>query len=273
MTSGKNTRRTPTAIRQCKMESMKKLSSLLPVGMACAMAATLIGQASERDARADAVVEAYLKAAGGAEAITAVKDTTMVTTGHIEGPQGRVEVRSTIYSKGRVKQRVEQKAGIMEITIGFNGVSGWLKQGSVVLDAPAAVVDYVKAAMAREELSERYKEEGMKLEYLSGSEIEGRKVDRVRFTDRDGNPTVVSYDSESRLQVQTEFSGPSMMGGGATQYLTRVADFREVFGLRVPFHIVEYADGRKISESRVLEVKINSGLSDSLFEKPHPSGD
>lgn len=252
---------------------MKKLSFILPVALACAVAATLIGQASERDARADAVVEAYLKAAGGAEAIAAVKDTTVVTTGHVEGPQGRVEVKSTIYSKGRAKQRVEQKAGIMEITIGFNGASGWLKQGSVVLDAPAAVVDYVKAAMAREELSERYKEEGMKLEHLSAGEVEGKKVDRVRFTDRDGNSTVVSYDAESRLQVQTEFSGPSMMGGGVTQYLTRLADFREVSGLRVPFHIVEYADGRKISESQVLEVKFNSGLSDSLFEKPHPSGD
>ncbi|MGI8785416.1 MAG: hypothetical protein ACR2L2_17420 [Acidobacteriota bacterium] len=252
---------------------MKKVSFLLSVGMVCAMAATLIGQAAERDARADAVVEAYLKAAGGADAIAGVKDTTIVTIGHVEGPQGRVEVKSTIYSKGQLKQRVEQKAGIMEITIGFNGANGWLKQGSVVLDAPAAVVDYVKAALAREELSERYKEEGMKLEYLPGSEVEGKKVDRVRFTDRDGNSTVASYDSESHLHVQTEFSGPSMMGGGMTQYLTMVADFREVAGLRFPFRIVEYADGRKISESQVVEVKINSGLSDSLFEKPHPSGD
>ncbi len=56
-----------------------------------------------------------------------------------------------------------------------------------------------------------------------------------------------------------------MMGGEKAVLSSEFGDFRKTGGIMLPFTIVNYADGSKISETRITTYTVNPDMADSVF--------
>jgi hypothetical protein len=45
------------------------------------------------------------------------------------------------------------------------------------------------------------------------------------------------------------------------------SDFQEVSGVKLPFHKITHADGKKYAETKILELSINVPVDENLFIK------
>jgi hypothetical protein len=82
-------------------------------------------------------------------------------------------------------------------------------------------------------------------------------------TDRAGNEMKVFVNAESYRIVKSFATFD--MGGQTTSLSAEFSDFRLVDGILFPFRIVNYAGGRKISETIITRYVVNPPTDDSLF--------
>jgi len=84
-------------------------------------------------------------------------------------------------------------------------------------------------------------------------------------TFEDGEKITVYINAKTYLPYKsiTTSIGPT---GGEVEEETIMADYREVEGMMVPFSLMIYQDGQEFITMTVSEVKVNTGLEDSLFQ-------
>ncbi len=99
--------------------------------------------------------------------------------------------------------------------------------------------------------------------YLRKDSFRGRPVDVLKLTDKAGNEMEAVVDSENYHIVKTDslFS----MGREKALLSAEFEDFRKVDGVLLPFAIINYADGFKISETRIIKYTINPDIRDTVF--------
>ena len=93
--------------------------------------------------------------------------------------------------------------------------------------------------------------------------LNGADVIVLQCTDRAGNEMLVFVNAESYRIVKS--LDVFDMGGQTTSLSAEFSDFRVVGGVLFPFRIVNYAGGRKISETIITRYAVNPPLNDSLF--------
>ncbi len=86
----------------------------------------------------------------------------------------------------------------------------------------------------------------------------------LRCTDRAGNTMDVFVNEVTYRIVKT--LGSFSMGEGSTSLSAEFSDFRFFEGVLVPFRIVNYAGGTRISETIIDNYLFNARISDSLFD-------
>jgi hypothetical protein len=86
----------------------------------------------------------------------------------------------------------------------------------------------------------------------------------LRCTDRAGNNIDVFVNEVTYRIVKT--LGSFSMGEGSTSLSAEFSDFRFFDGVLVPFRIVNYAGGTRISETIIDDYLFNARISDSLFD-------
>ncbi len=99
--------------------------------------------------------------------------------------------------------------------------------------------------------------------YVKKDRLRERTVDVLGLIDRSGNEMDIAVDSETHFIVKT--SGSFMMGGEKAVLSSEFRDFRKVGGIELPFTLVNYADGFKISETRITKYTVNPDIGDSVF--------
>ena len=93
--------------------------------------------------------------------------------------------------------------------------------------------------------------------------LRGRSVDVLKLTDRSGNEVDIAVDNATHYIVKT--SGYFVMGGEKAVLSSELSDFRKAGGVVFPFTIVNYADGFKISVTRIIKYTINPDIGDLVF--------
>lgn len=88
----------------------------------------------------------------------------------------------------------------------------------------------------------------------------------LRCTDRAGNSMDVFVNEATYRIVKT--LGSFSMGEGSTNLSAEFSDFRFFEGVLVPFRIVNYAGGTRISETIIDGYLFNALISDEMFD-PH----
>jgi len=98
---------------------------------------------------------------------------------------------------------------------------------------------------------------------LRGDTVNGDAVRVLRCTDRSGNRMEVFVNAESYRIVKCE--GTFAVGTETTSLSAEFGDFRTIDGVILPFRIVNYAGGRKISVTTIDRYFINPAVDDALF--------
>jgi zinc protease len=219
---------------------------------------------------ADDVISAYLKARGGLAKIKAVQ--TERITGVITFAPG-VEAPFFVERKRPLKMHMEFTVNGQSLIRVYDGKSsGWIynpfTNAAVV---PMGAEDL--AGIAEEADFEGpfvdYKAKGNQIEYSGKEQIDGKVVQKLQLTDKQGEVSFFYFDVSTGLIMK--WHGTRKVGNEVLPWETYFRDFREADGLKYPFLVESAAvDSDKIQKITATKIETNIPLNDSQFAKPKP---
>lgn len=230
-----------------------------------ANAETIAPLNAETSAQGKKLIAQAREALGGA-AVTGVKDYTQKASMSLITPQGEMAMQTdnAVKLPNMARQSVGTPMGTM-LTV-FNGNKGWMKAPNGTQELPPSAA---AEAMASETLvlMATADQPGVQLQALGSRQFAGKPVDAVLMSDAARKISVKFYlDPQTHLMLGKAYDGDLMGAPGEIEEV--YSDYREVNGVRVPFHIVLQQNGQKRGEVKVSEMKINTGVADTLFAKP-----
>ncbi len=212
---------------------------------------------------ADPVLDAYVKAVGGAEAIAKIKSVTE-KAGMEMGPGHNVAVE--IYEE-RPDRRVSiaHMPGGSDSVTGYNGSEGWLtfpkrpvrvmngdEQYAAKLDAEFLVPSDPRKVFAE-------------FKSAKPETIDGKEVDVVQGINPDQPPVKLYFDKQTGLLIRMLRYANTPLGLNPTQ--VDFADYRSQNGAKIPF---EWTIARPFGRFtiKVESAQVNEPIDPSKFTKP-----
>jgi hypothetical protein len=159
---------------------------------------------------------------------------------------------------------------------------GWQVTGGIARDLPRATLAQVRnnllAQFALRELTAFLKDRNCTFTCLGESRVDGKPVLGIKVA-REGNPEVKLYFDKRTgflLKRETTTAGRVPRGNAPARPTARPTstlamvfeDYQEAAGIKVPFRVSTFRDGKKISEKEVLEFKPVDKFDDETFTKP-----
>ncbi len=207
---------------------------------------------------AESVIDNYIVAIGGRTNVEKVKDISTSLKGTIQGTQ----IKLDISNKAPNKYLSILDAGMMKQKTVFDGTTGKM---SAMGNTKAIEGDDLLQLKLESILNLflDYKSAGITLKLTGMDKVDGKDAYVVALTLPNGKTWVNYYDKLSGLLVK-ESKTVETPQGTFTQS-TLLKDYREVEGIKYPFKQSQ-SFGPQTIELEVVSIKVNSGLSDSLFE-------
>jgi len=222
---------------------------------------------------ADAVIEKYLAAIGGREALA--KLTSRRSTGTVAlstaGQQlgGTVEILNKAPNKLRALITLDLSAlgaGAMTIDQRFDGTTGYVLnsvQGETAISGNQ--LENMRSNAFPTPLL-NYKAAGATAELLPSDKISGRDVVVLLITPKTGSAFRVFFDAETNLIVRSVTRINSPQAGGDIEQTTDASDYRPVDGVKVPYHVVNTNPVQTLSIT-LTKVEHNVAVDDAIFGK------
>jgi len=201
---------------------------------------------------AEDVIKGYINAIGGEKALLKVKDVTMNASTSMQG----MTIGFDIYRKAPNKYMMKIGAGDMVFQqITFNGTEGGIYSpmgGENKKMEGQELEDMKIESLMFPELT--YAKNGVKLK-LEGIETLGEtEAFKVIVTMPSGKQATRYFDVQTNLLIR------EITDQGTAEF----GDYREVNKVKFPYSLTQSMGPQKI-ELKVLNVKVNSKLSDDLF--------
>lgn len=221
---------------------------------------------------ADDVINAYLKARGGLAKIKAVQ--TERVTGVITFAPG-VEGPFFVERKRPLKMHMEITVNGQSLIRVYDGKSaGWIYNPFVPNASVVAMSAGDLAGIADEADFEGpfvdYKAKGNQIEYAGKEQIDGKIVQKLKLTAKQGDVSYFYFDASTGLLMK--WQGLRKVGDKELPWETYFRDFREVDGLKYPFLVESAAvDSDQIQKITATKIETNIPLNESQFAKPKPS--
>jgi hypothetical protein len=247
------------------------LAVVLMQGIAVAEDKTTDNKADQT--AANELVDKVIKAHGG-KALAKVVAFEVKMTGTAFGGDKKVAVSSEGTCQGYDKQMTvdvnpETKTEMIEV---INGDEGWTKDG----DKPAEKLDEEQVKSRREGIYMNwittvfpFKEKEFKFSPLEETSVVGHKAVGLLVRHEKHNPVKMYFDSESYLLVKTEQTLKNADTNQDVVEETVYSDYKTARGIKQPYKMVNYADGTKIADLEVTELKIyDKAVDERLFSKP-----
>ena len=212
----------------------------------------------------DEIVAKYEKAVGGKAAFE--KLTSRVSKGSFIAGEGGNPGTTEIYQKAPNKMvTITDVPGFGVVRSGVDGTVAWMDMpqfGIQELTGDTAAASK-RGADFYEDI--RLKEIYPKMVVKDKESFEGHDVYVVQATPAEGAPGLLSFDADSGLLVrsQTQMNGPM----GPIDIDTRLSDYREVDGIKLPFVINQVRSDFSFT-IKLTEVEHNVPIDDAKFEKP-----
>jgi len=220
---------------------------------------------------ADAVIEKYLAAMGGRDALAKVtsRRATGTVSFNVQGNDltGTYEVSTKVPNRVRVLIKLDlSPMGMpdpMTIDQRFDGTSA-MTMNSMQGNTPIAgsQLEHMKNNAFPSPLL-AYKTNGMKFEVLPKEQVAGRDATVVVATPKVGPAMKLYFDPESGLLVRSvvRLNSPEQ---GEIEQVSEPSDYRVVDGVKVPFKIVNTSPGQTVTIT-IAKVENNVTLDDSIF--------
>jgi photosynthetic reaction center cytochrome c subunit len=211
---------------------------------------------------ANQILDKYLAAVGGADAVKKVK--TRVQKGNIEAFGTSTPI--TVYSEGPDKRISVSTPPTGQSVTAFNGQEGWLTTPGGVhrmsaTEGEAARIDaslYFPAT-----LRETYSE----FKVRSGDDIDGKPTVQVLATGKGKVPLRLFFDEQSGLLVRQIRYAETPLGRLPTQI--DYADYRDADGVKIPYQWTLMRPGGSFT-IKINDVKQNVPVDEKLFVAPAP---
>jgi outer membrane lipoprotein-sorting protein len=217
--------------------------------------------------KAPDVLAKFIEANGGRKAMEEIKDQTI--SGTFELVSMGMEGSITFYFKEPNKLRQEMEVMGMLITNAYDGEIGWMinpQTGTVEEHSEDMQVEIEREALSSGFSVFLYPEKyGIIYKVKDKETIENIDCIVMEQIFPDGHITTMYIDSETYLLYITKEMATGQMGGDVEQEIF-VSDYEKVGGVMFAHTITIYQDGEEFMTATITEVKLNTGLEDSLFE-------
>ena len=238
------------------------------------MAVLLLGWVQAASAQtADEIVEKQLTALGGRAALAKLKSRTITGTMTLTTPAGDVTGPVEVWSQEPNKSRTLIKLDLSSLGAGqmifdqrFDGTSGY------VLDSLQGNRDITGSSLETMKNGSfptpflNYRERGATVELVGKEKVGEREAYVMILTPKSGSAVRQYIDAESYLPVKVtlKVEVPQL---GELQQTTEFTDYRDVDGVKVPFH-VRATSTVQTSIITVTKVEHNTKVDEALFSKP-----
>jgi len=223
---------------------------------------------------ADEIVEKYLAAAGGREALSKLTSRTSIGTIKLTSPVGELAGSIEVYNKAPNKSRTLVKLDLTAVGGGqvvsdqrFDGTTGYVVDTfNGNREITGTQLDAMRNTLFPTPLL-AYKENGMQLELIGREKVGAKEAYALRLTPKAGPAFRVFIDPDSFLLVRTVLTLNVPQLGGDIDQVVEFSDFRDVDGVKVSFVTTSTNPAQAIT-STMTEVKHNQALDDASFAKP-----
>lgn len=203
------------------------------------------------------VLEKYLDAIGGRDALAKVEDRTTIMRGTAMGQSLTIIVKQ----KAPNKMRQEVKAGGMDQTIIFDGEKGVMKAATQNVEVTGKELEQLKIEATMELLLD-IEGAGIKLTFEGTEKVNGKDAHKIKMTLPSGIRWFSYFDVESGLKVKEQKELQTQMG--LIEQVVAYDNYTEVEGIKYPFKLTQ-SFGPQSVEMTVSSVKVNKGLTDDIF--------
>jgi outer membrane lipoprotein-sorting protein len=245
------------------------------------VAVCLVFAACAQKPTVDSVVNKMVQAQGGAEKLASMQDqvstwdSDMTMTVNDSAMNMATTMTITYKRPNKIKfENVDASGNAGFISI-FDGTNGWVYM--VGMDGQGAWRD-----MAPEEIQEtttlaetwadgwhNYAAKGITLVLLADTTMDGKAFHRVQATDKFGNVSVNYCDTQTGLIERTEAKIFDVMTMQKVPTVMTFSEYASHDGFMVPGKFTQRDDAGMMSfETRLKEVKHNTGVADDVFAKP-----
>lgn len=208
-------------------------------------------------------------AALGGEKVLGIKDIVQSAQMTMNTPMGEMamETQMTWVVPNKMAQTMKMAMG--EMASGFDGSNGWMKTPMGTQDLPSSQKEEISKQFAINTyvVLKNLDSPDYTVQFFKDDKVNDKPVQVVIVRHKQTNYTVkVSIDPQTSLVVKRTYRGRTMQGPADTDEL--LSDYRDVDGIKIPFKMESYADGKKQSQTTINSVKVNSGVKDDVFKRP-----
>ena len=230
--------------------------------------AALAAATPEATSKGNALLRAARQAMGGA-ALMGVNQLTTAANLTISTPQGDMSVKTeaTLSYAGRLLNKMSTPMG--EMIQGYDGQTLWMKTPQGVRELSASQKSDVEASFFRQTTSllQNFDKPGYEVQALGPAQVDGKTAEAVAVSDPVRKLQVKLWiDPASHVVVKKGYTGSLM--GPPSEVEEVYSDYREIGGVKMPFKLILFRNGKKFGEQTNTEIKINPGVPESAYQKP-----
>jgi len=235
--------------------------------MLAATALLLSATPVEAPLTADQIVQKHVEALGGMAKLNAIQ--TLVVTGKAS-ILGQTEAPLTIQVKRPNQLRLEIDFQGRKIVQAFDGVTAWTLNPMIGAEPKQSSEADTRAAQESSDFIGGnlvdYKSKGNSVALVDKEEIEGAAVFKLKIVKKNGSVEYDYLDGKSFLPVKTE--GRRRQLGQEILYESKIANYKPVEGVLMPFSLTQLVNGRLAMEITVEKMEANVPLDGAVFKMP-----
>ena len=225
-------------------------------------------EASEGDmAKAKEIIAMAVDAHGGLEKLQAVKNIVVEGRTAANSPMGPMNLDVKVYQVYPNKLRQDIKMPQGEMSVAFDGTSGFAMTPMGPQPLPPEMTDSLKDGIFREPvwLLVNLMQDGS-VQYAGTEEVMGNPTTILLAKQPSGEMLRVFISEETHYIVKMEFRETEQ--GVALNKESLMDDYRDVDGVKIPYHLVQNVEGEQFTETHISSVTLNAELDESLFQEP-----
>jgi outer membrane lipoprotein-sorting protein len=216
---------------------------------------------------ADQIIQKHIEALGGTAKLNAIQ--TLVVTGKAS-ILGQTEAPLTIRVKRPNLLRLEMTFQGKKVVQAFDGTAAWTLNPLVSPEPKQSSDEDTRAAQESSDFIGGnlvdYKSKGNTVELVDKEDIEGIAVYKLKITKKSGSVEYDYLDVKSFLPVRTE--GRRTQLGQAILYESKIADYKPVEGVLMPFSLKQMVNGRLAMEITIDKMDANVAVDEAIFKLP-----
>ena len=220
-----------------------------------------------QDPTAETVIENYIKAIGGREAIDKIKDITISSTS--ENPRGTAETEIKMKMPDKYMMSVYTN-GMELYSIVNNGEksvrkSQWGGGNQEAKEGKEAKAEAMRMSPFQEM---NYVVLEIKMKNMGLEKVGETEAYKLEFTGQTGNVFYAWFDKTSGLKLKTSMKGKNPRSGEEIENITTLENYTKFKGTEVLIPKISKRSGGPMGESvsETQSVKVNKGLEDKVFE-------